>query len=122
MNRLVVASVLVLAISGCSGSGDVTCRPDGTQLRIVADDHHFETNCLAAPADQAFTIAFRNDDTSSHGVHNIAIRDGGFVLFAGEALRPGGTSVVYDVQPLAAGNYSFRCENHPFMGGTFVVK
>jgi plastocyanin len=120
MHRLVVATIVVLAISGCSGS-EATCRPDGTELRVIADDHHFDTNCLAAPADQEFTIAFRNDDTSSHGVHNLAIRDGGTVLFDGEALRPGGTSVVYEVQPLPAGNYAFRCNNHPFMGGTFVV-
>ena len=39
----------------------------------------------------------------------------------GEGLGPGGTSVLYEVQPLIAGTYQFRCDTHPFMNGTFIV-
>lgn len=89
---------------------------------MVADNHTFGTKCLAAPADQTFTIAFRNQDTSPHGAHNIAIYSKeGVAVFTGEGLPPGGTSAVYEVQPLAAGTYMFRCDRHPFMNGTFIV-
>ena len=118
MNRLVViALVVALPISACSGSEEVTCRPDGAELRLVAEGNRFDTDCLAAPADQEFTIAFRNDDTA---VHNLAIRSGVSAVFTGESLSGG--SVIYEVQSLPAGTYSFRCDHHPFMRGTFVVK
>ncbi len=113
--------ILTLATVACTSSS-ATCQPHGTELRVLAEGHAFDTDCLGAPADLAFTIAFRNEDTSPHGVHNIAIyREGGFAVFTGEALRPGGTSVVYEVQPLAAGTYTFRCDRHPLMNGTFIV-
>ena len=111
-----------LAIVACTSTARATCRPQGTELRVVAENHSFGTDCLAAPADQAFTIAFRNQDTSPHGAHNIAIyREPGVAVFTGETLGPGGRSVVYEVQPLPAGTYTFRCDAHPFMNGTFIV-
>lgn len=116
--------ILALATVACSSTSlSATCQPDGTELRVLVESHAFDTDCLAAPADQEFTIAFRNEDTSPHGVHNIAIyrEEDGVVFFTGKVLRPGGTSVVYEVQPLAAGTYTFRCDTHPFMNGTFIV-
>ena len=125
-NRKVVPGLglmLALATVACTSSNSsATCKAHGTELRVLAEGHAFDTDCLAAPGDQAFRIAFRNDDTSPHGVHNIAIyRDDGVAVFTGEALRPGGTSVVYEVQPLPAGTYTFRCDRHTFMNGTFIV-
>lgn len=116
-----VGALVVLGAAACGGGGEATCRPAGIELSITADDHRFSTDCLAAPADQAFTIAFRNDDTSGHGIHNVEIFAGGSQLFSGEALRPGGTSAVYEVGALPAGTYGFRCTNHTFMRGSFVV-
>lgn len=123
MNRVVALGLLVaLPVAACTNPARATCRPQGTELRVVAENHSFETDCLRAPAEQAFTIPFSNQDTSPHGAHNIAIyREDGVALFTGKTLGPGGTSVVYEVQPLAAGTYSFRCDNHPFMNGTFIV-
>jgi plastocyanin len=124
MARVVALGLLVgLSISACSSPDRATCQPQGTELRVVAESHSFGTDCLAAPADRDFTIAFRNDDTSPHGAHNITIyrEDGGVVVFTGKGLLPGGTSIVYEVQPLAAGIYAFRCDNHTFMKGTFIV-
>ena len=119
----VVALGLVLALPAVACTiPDATCQPHGTELRVLAEGRAFDTDCMAAPADQEFTIAFRNEDTSPQGAHNIAIyRESGVALFTGKTLRPGGTSVVYEVQPLPAGIYTFRCDNHPFMDGTFIV-
>ncbi len=123
MNRAVALGLLVaLPIAACTSSAGATCRPQGTELRLVAEGHSFGTDCLAAPADREFTIAFRNEDTSPHGAHNIAIyREDGVAVFTGKTLGPGGTSVVYEVQPLAAWTYTFRCDNHTFMDGAFIA-
>jgi len=116
--------VLALATGACtSTNSSTTCQPHGTQLRVMAENHAFDTDCLAAPADQEFTIAFRNEDTSPHGAHNITIysEEDSVIVFTGKGLLPGGTSVVYEVQPLAAGIYAFRCDTHQGMTGTFIV-
>lgn len=119
------ALVLVaIALGACGGAGAAaTCTPSGNELHIAVEEsttHRFDTECLAAPAGEAFTIEFVNDDDSVHGNHNVVIREGGDELFVGDVIS-GGESVVYEVDPLEAGTYGFLCSNHPNMNGTFVV-
>jgi hypothetical protein len=99
-----------------------TCEPDGTSLEITASGTAFDTNCLAAPTDQPFEILFRNED---QGIpHNVAIYTDGSAaeaLFQGETF-PGPDERTYQVDPLGAGEFFFRCDVHPEqMRGTFVV-
>ena len=96
------------------------CSPEGTELQVIADDLAFDTDCLAAPADTAFTIEFQNlDDGVPHNI-DIEPEDGAPVF--GGAIVTGPTTTTYDVEPLAAGIYSFYCRVHPGpMQGTFVV-
>jgi cytochrome c oxidase subunit 2 len=88
----------------------------------------FDTDCLSAPANQAFSIDFNNQD---QGVpHNVDVyskdpTQGGTHL--GGATSPADTvtgvaSTTYQVDALPAGNYYFQCDVHPVMNGTFVVK
>lgn len=119
MDRTAIGVSVALVLASCGSGGEATCRPDGTELTITADKSIFSTDCLAAPADQAFTIAFRNDDAGSP--HNVQIRDGATALFSGENASIDGGSLVYDVQPIPAGTYEFRCTIHSGMRGTFIA-
>lgn len=98
-----------------------TCAPSGTALRIQAQNLHFDRDCLAAPADQAFTITLSNQE---NGIpHNVSIYPNGQ---AGDALFKGGIvtgvqTTVYRVQGLPAGTYYFQCDVHPDMNGALVV-
>src|SRR5687768_7245164 len=47
-----------------------SCVPSGTALTIAAKDLAFDSNCLAAPANQPFTIALDNQEAV---LHNVAI-------------------------------------------------
>lgn len=98
-----------------------TCSPSGTALSIVAFDGKFDQKCLAAPANHALTIDFKNLD---RGIpHNVAIyRDATArkMLFRG-ALVEGPGVATYSVPALPAGQWFFRCDPHPDMNGTFVV-
>ena len=81
----------------------------------------FDTDCLAAPAGEAFTIEFDNQD---QGVpHNVAIYDqeGGTELYKGEIIT-GVDTASYSADALDAGTYYFQCDVHPNMNGTFVVQ
>jgi plastocyanin len=102
------------------------CSPGGPRLEIVAKSIAFDTACLAAPADTAFTLAFDNQDAGIP--HNVEIfetaaaqkRLGG-ATDAGDFVT-GPDQVTYQVPSLPAGTYFFRCDLHPAqMKGTFVV-
>jgi plastocyanin len=103
---------------GSTPTPSASCAPNGTELSISAADLSFDKDCLAAPADTAFTIAF---DNTSQVLHNVAILDGGTALFTGPTFT-GPKITTYDVPALPAGTYTFRCDVHPTqMTGTFVV-
>ncbi len=98
------------------------CRQSGTALSIAAKERKFDMDCLAAPADQPFTIEFDSQD--SDVPHNVAIfdrRNGKKPLFKGELII-GPKTITYSVPAQASGTYEFLCEPHDFtMIGTFVV-
>jgi len=99
-----------------------SCTPNGTALTLTASGATFDTDCLAAPADEAFTIAFDNQDASTQ--HNVAIypeADGSDAVFTGDVVT-GVATTTYDVSALQAGTYRFQCDVHPTtMNGTFIV-
>ena len=79
---------------------------------------------IAVPADTAFTIELDNQDAGIP--HNLSISEDPEwtkILFTGETFN-GVETRTYEVPPLPAGIYSFRCDIHPIpaMSGTFVVK
>src|SRR5437667_5790036 len=99
------------ACGGGGGSSPATCSPSGTHLRITAANTAFDTDCLAAPANRAFTIAFANDDPGTpHNVH--ILTSSGTSLFKGD-ITTGTKTITYDVGALKRGTYTFRCDVHP---------
>ena len=103
-------------------SADATCSPNGTALSITASDNKFDKDCLAAPPNQPFTIAFDNED---RGIpHNVSIYQddtASKAFFKGEVIE-GPNKTTYNVPALPEGRYFFRCDPHPeFMYGAFIV-
>ena len=119
-----VVSWLALTGPGLpAASAAGSCSPNGTALSIQSFDSKYDKDCLAAPANQAFTIDFKNLD---RGIpHNVAIYQDDTdskPFFKGELIE-GPKEIVYSVQALPAGTFVFRCDPHPdTMHGTFVVK
>ena len=109
------------SLAGSEQAKAATCSPSGTALAIKAFDGKFDKDCLAAPANQAFTIDFDNLD---RGIpHNVAIYEDESAektFFKGDLVDgPGKTT--YSVPALPPGKWFFRCDPHPDMKGTFVV-
>ncbi len=136
MRSTMVVLALLLAACGDSkpadqggggrGNGDggvdggQVCHPSGTALSIEAKSLTFFVDCLAAPAGQAFTLDFDNQDAGIP--HNVAIYDGDAALFEGEVIT-GLKKASYEVEALDAGTYEFRCDVHPDqMKGAFIVE
>jgi plastocyanin len=102
--------------TGAEGGGG------GGALTVVAQNIAFDTDTIELPADTATTITFQNQDPPDV-LHNIAIYSDDSlseVLFAGDVI-PGGDTIEYEIDPLPAGEYYFRCDVHPNMNGTVVV-
>ena len=105
---------------GAPPTGPPPCEPEGTELSIAANNLAFDTDCLAAPAGEAFTIEFDNQEAQPH---NVAIyeAEGGAAFFQGEIVT-GPTTTTYEPDPIdQEGNLYFQCDVHTQMNGTFVV-
>ncbi len=98
-----------------------SCEPAGTSLSVVAEGIRWNTDCLAVPAGQAFSIVMDNKDTVPHNVAILKSHSATDVEFRGELLQ-GPKQTTYEIPALPAGTYVFHCEVHPTeMRGTFVV-
>jgi len=100
------------------------CPEDTTPGQIAAKNTAFDKDCLAEPANKAFTLTFNNQDAGIP--HNVVIFKGpdanAPVAFHGN-LFPGPATEKYQVNALPPGRYFFHCQAHPdAMPGTLVVK
>ncbi len=104
------------------------CSPGPNSLDLTAKGLAFLENCVAAPADQKFTIAFDNQDAGV--MHNVEIIEKGPAsptakkLFAppNDEGVTGPITTKYPVPPLKAGTYYFYCFFHSTtMFGNLVV-
>jgi plastocyanin len=104
--------------------GPQECAPsaDADVTVCAFDDQAFVPERLSAPAGQAFTMSFDNEDSGVQ--HNVAIYPDDTAedaVFAGD-LVAGPDTVRYDVAALDPGSYFFRCDVHPAtMTGTIEV-
>lgn len=104
------------------GNATSDCSPSGPTLTLTASGTKFDTDCLAAPAGQAFTINFDNKDPIAHNIQILESHSAAEALFdAGVVTGPGLKTL--NVPALKAGTFAFHCKIHPgAMSGTFVVK
>lgn len=109
-------------MSGTDHGGTAPCLPSGPTVSVVASGTRFAADCLAAPADQAFTINYDNRDSIGHNLVILESHTSTSVLFRAD-IFPGPKTSSFQVPALKAGTYVFHCEVHPsLMLGTFVVR
>jgi plastocyanin len=120
---LIILYLMVLKPTlGFSSQQAAVALPGGLVVEVTAQGLQFDTSALTAPASQAFTLVFNNNDP---GVpHNVAIytdSSASTSLFVGKVFN--GTATMDDQVPaLPAGSYFFRCDVHPQMNGTLVAQ
>jgi plastocyanin len=120
-----VAIVLVAAACSSGAAAPASSGPlasvDPNAIQISAKDLKFSTAQLDAPADKAFTIVFDNQESAPHNVAIYKDQSASQKVFVQEPFG-GPKAVTYQVGPLAAGSYFFRCDVHTDMKGTLTVK
>lgn len=128
MKRLVSGlgvAVVALVAAACSSPATAPSAapgsPDPNAVQIAAKDLKFSTAQLSAPADNAFSIVFDNQDGAPH---NVSIyKDEGLSqkVFAQDPFG-GPASQTYAIPALTAGSYVFVCDVHREMRGTLSVQ
>lgn len=109
-------------MAGMGGSPTATCSPSGTTLTLTASGTKFNTDCLAAPASQPFTINFDNKDSLPHNIQILETHGASQPLYDAEIIQ-GPAVKTLNVGALRPGTFAFHCKIHPtLMSGTFVVK
>ncbi len=104
------------------GAGEQGCPAASTSLRIVASNTKFDTNCLAASANQPLTLSYENKDQISHGLVLLESHSSTEPFYRVDVFS-GPKSQTLTIPAQKPGTYAFHCQNHPTqMSGTFVVK
>jgi plastocyanin len=121
---LVILYLMVLKPTLGFSSQEVTVSPTrgGSVVEVTAQNIQFTTARLTAPASQAFTLLFHNEDPGTP--HNVAIytdSSASSSLFVGTTFS-GKATMNYEVPALPPGSYFFRCDVHPQMNGTVVAE
>lgn len=103
------------------GAAD-NCTPSGTALTVTVENLRLDRSCLAAPANQAFTLTFESKDSVNHNLVLLESHSSLEPFFRGEIFTGPGRRV-YNVAAVARpGRYAFHCEIHPSqVQGTFIV-
>jgi plastocyanin len=113
-----IAALLIVGACGptAGAGGSPPSAPPGGAV-LTAEAIAFDRSKLAVPAGAAFPLFFENRESAPHNVTILDATDR--TLFVGEIFG-GPASRTYDVGPLPAGTYRFRCDVHPEMSGTLV--
>ncbi len=98
--------------------GPATPGPDGA-IVVTADNLEFSTDRIGAPAGEAFTIEFTNQEGAPHNIAIYTDESRSEQIFAGEVI--GQESITYEIPALEAGDYYFQCDVHPEMNGTLTA-
>jgi plastocyanin len=107
------------ATNGDNTGGGTVDVVDGV-VELSAADIAFDASVIEAPAGEAFTINFTNNDSAPHNVA-IYTEQGGDEIVKGDIIDPG-QSVEVQVPAQEAGEYYFVCDLHTNMNGTVVVE
>ena len=95
--------------------------PAGTIFLEVAD-RQYSTAIIEAVANVPTIIYFTNNDDQNHNVTIYRNASKDLELFRGETFVGPGVTVIYEVPPLAAGEYYFSDINFASMHGRFIVR
>jgi plastocyanin len=124
---IAVFALLAACSTPADSGGDGSANAGGGTVAVVdgvvelsADNLEFDASVIQAPAGEAFTINFTNNDSAPHNVA-IYTDEGGDEIAKGDIIDPG-QSVELQVPALDAGDYYFVCDLHTTMNGTVVVE
>lgn len=89
---------------------------------LSATNRQYSATTINGVANQPTIIYFTNNDEVNHNVTIFRNASKDLELFRGDLFVGPNVTVIYEVPPLAAGDYYFSDFQFPSMHGTFVVR
>ena len=117
-----LGALLVILLAACSGGGSAASAspPADADLVVMAEAMEFDSSTITIAAEEETTIFFRNLDGQPHNVAVYTDDSASEPLWVGATITD--DAITETIPPLEAGEYFFRCDLHPAMGGTIVVE
>lgn len=121
MRRTVAVSLVALALlAACGGGGGGNGQPAGS-IKVTLTEFKFDPSTISAPHGQVVFFLVNAGTVS----HDMIIRDQGGNRVAGSELISAGDSSVFTVSNIAAGTYTYFCDQpgheQSGMHGTLTV-
>ncbi|HVE97725.1 MAG TPA: cytochrome c oxidase subunit II [Mycobacteriales bacterium] len=106
-------------------SAELALKSPNNQIKFVDVESEEQERCLKAPADTPVKIAYENGGGQPHNVAVVAgspsnPKETYLGLPDAKVIESG--RITYDVPPLPAGIYTYFCQVHPNMSGTYLVQ
>ena len=119
--RALTASLVAVALLAACGGGSSTPQPAGS-IKVTMTEFKFAPDTISAPAGKVVFYLVNGGNGTSH---NLIIRDSAGKKVAGSELVSSGDSTVFTVDNIAAGTYTYFCDQpgHETSGmkGTLTV-
>jgi plastocyanin len=119
--KALAASVLAAALLAGCGGGSSTPQPAGSLL-VTMTEFKFTPDTLTVPSGK---VVFYLVNGGSNTSHDMVIRDGAGKRIAGSDLVSAGDTSVFTVDVIAAGTYTYFCDQPGHEGsgmkGTLTV-
>jgi plastocyanin len=104
MRRVIAASLVAVALlAACGGGGG--SQPAGS-IKITMTEYKFDPSTVSAPHGQVVFFLVNGGTVS----HDMIIRDSGGNRVAGSELISAGDFFVFTVSNIAAGTYTYFCD------------
>jgi plastocyanin len=105
MRVLAVSLAAIAMLAGCGGS-NAPAQPSGS-IKVTMTEFKFDPSTISAPAGKVvFYLVNAGNNTS----HDLVIRDSTGSRVTGSELISAGDSFVFTVDNLAAGTYTYFCD------------
>lgn len=119
---MAIAFLLANNDSAPAENGGGETPADSGAITVVASGVAFDTDKLELKADTETTLTLDNQDSVPHNLSIYEDDTAEADLYVGAEVGAG-ASIDYDIPPLEAGEYFFRCDLHPTsMVGTVTVE
>lgn len=105
MRALVAGIATVALLAACGGSGSGSGQPAGS-IQVTMTEFKFQPSTVSAPHGKVVFFLVNNGTTS----HDMIITDSSGNRVAGSELVSAGDSFVFTVDSIAAGSYTFYCD------------
>jgi plastocyanin len=107
VKALAASALAVVVLAGCGGGGSSPPAQPAGSIMVTMTEYKFDPSTINAPAGK---VVFFVVNAGNNISHDMIIKDSAGKRIAGSSLVSAGDSVVFTVDSIAAGKYTYVCD------------